>query len=74
MVVFAGMAEVGEEVVGADEHHVDAHDRGDVVDRREMYSGVRAGTRTSAGTPASSAMTESWPVVSRENAECSRST
>ena len=41
---------------------------------REMYSGVRAGTRTSAGTPASSAITESWQVVSIENAECSRST
>ena len=38
-----------------------------------MYSGVRAGTRTSAGMPASSAITEICVVVSIENAECSRS-
>jgi len=40
---------------------------------REMYSGARAGTRTSAGTPASSAVMEIWLVVRMEKLECSRS-
>ena len=40
---------------------------------REMYSGVLAGTRTKAGSSASSAMMQSWLVVSIEKLECSRS-
>src|SRR5258706_589906 len=40
---------------------------------REMYSGVFAGTRTSAGTPASSAMIEIWLVACSDRLECSRS-
>jgi hypothetical protein len=38
-----------------------------------MYSGVFAGTRTSAGIPASSAMIEIWLVAWSVRLECSRS-